>query len=214
MGKIDNQPKISRALQNFTGAVPVKVSNNNGFLIYAGGDDVLAILPLENALQCAADIRQFYQNAFIKEFSEDKYFTISAAIEFAHTHTPLTSMLKDAHYLLDKVAKDRCGREAVAVRVWKRGGKALEWAMPWKIALDKNNQVILEKLKQQFLDKDNIEAAFSSKFFYKIRERFELLNPAQQEQEVISENDAKTLLAVDYLASGVNEMKYAAKKNN
>jgi len=205
MGNIDNQSKISSALQIFTEAVPAIVYDNNGFLVYAGGDDVLAILPLEDAFRCAIEIRLIYQQAFQAFTGSDiENSTISAAIEFVHVQTSLAKVLKDAHDLLDNVAKDGCGRDAIAVRVWKPGGKAVEWAMPWKIALD-NNQVIIEKLKQQFLDKDNNEAPFSNNFFYKIRERFELLNPAPGEQAIISEAEAITLLAADYLGSGVNE---------
>ena len=35
---------------------------------------------------------------------------------------PLTKILRDSHSLLNKVAKDGCGRDAIAVRVWKQGG--------------------------------------------------------------------------------------------
>ncbi len=201
MSDIEKQPKISAALEKFTNNVPQVVYQHNGFLVYAGGDDVLAILPLEDAFCCATALREVYLNAF--EGSGVRS-TLSGAIEFAHIKMPLTRILRDAHSLLDNVAKDGCGRDAIAVRVWKQGGNAIEWAMPWEIALD-NNQIILDKLKQQFLDKDNNEAAFSNKFFYKIRERFELLNPAEPEQQIITEDDAKTLLAADYLASGVND---------
>ena len=195
MGDVTNRTDISAALHAFTNEVSDKVEDNNGFLIYAGGDDVLAILPVPHALQCAADIRQIYQEAFQDKDDDVKNSTISAAIEFVHTHTPLTTMLKDAHNLLDDVAKDGCGRNAVAVRVWKRGGKALEWAMPWEIALDKN-QFIVEKLVVQFQNDD-----FSSKFLYKIREHFDLLNPSQEKED-------ETLVripTVEYLNLSIDE---------
>jgi CRISPR-associated protein Cmr2 len=82
------------------------------------------------------------------------------------------------------------------VAVWKRGGKALEWAMKWEEAL-KNKRFEIESLSEQFQDE-----AFSSKFFYHIRERFELLN---KEPKILSQDDECALLATDYMNSGVNE---------
>lgn len=209
MGTLENQPKISNALQTFTNAVPTIVHDNNGFLVYAGGDDVLAILPLEDALQCANKIRQEYQKAF-KAYSgsEIENSTISAAIEFIHINMPLTKVLKDAHNLLDNVAKNGCGRDAIAVRVWKPGGKAMEWASKWNKAVNNQNQFIIEQLAQQFQDKQGNEAAFSSKFFYKIRERFELFQGAN----IFTEDDECALLATDYLASGVNDTRIKEHK--
>ena len=208
----DHQLKIPKALEHFTRAVPDIVDRYNGFLIYAGGDDVLALLPLENALQCAATVRQVYLDAFGAQGLQS---TISAAVEYAHVKMPLTRILGDAHKLLDEVAKDERGRDALAVRVWKPGGKALEWAMPWEWALD-GAEVKLSQLAAQFARDDATVKGkeadrFSSKFFYKIRERFDLLNPPRcksgqpEESAIFNESDALSLLAVDYLASGVNE---------
>lgn len=206
---------VSTALDQFTRQVPDLVYNHNGFLIYAGGDDVLALLPLEDALHCAAEIRQCYCNAFAAQKLES---TISAAVEYAHVKTPLTRILRDAHQLLDEIAKDQCGRDAIAVRVWKPGGQALEWAMPWikELAPHSNpppqggreKSLHIDQLADQFAGD---QAEFSSKFFYRIRERFYLLNPpypkpGQPEQAAIFNNDdLLSLLAVDYLASGVND---------
>ena len=45
---------ISQALNTFTGTVQDIVERDySGFLIYAGGDDVLALLTLDDALPCA-----------------------------------------------------------------------------------------------------------------------------------------------------------------
>jgi CRISPR-associated protein Cmr2 len=75
------QPKISDALKKFTDKVNDIVYQNNGFLIYAGGDDVLAILPLEDALSCAKDLRDEYLEAFK---GSDINSSLSGAIEYAH----------------------------------------------------------------------------------------------------------------------------------
>ena len=202
----DNQEPISDALKNFTGSVPNIVYQQCGFLIYAGGDDVLAILPVEDVFTCAIQIRQCYQDCFqATKNKEIENSTISAAVEFAHMKTPLTKMLRDAHRLLDNVAKEGCGRDAVAVRVWKPGGRAIKWAMPWECALnEKQDRLILEEIAVKFSKHNEKETGFSNKFFYKIREQFELLNPAQDGTKILDEPQQCTLLATDYIAAGNN----------
>ncbi len=198
--------KISDALENFTRRVPGVVYSHNGFLVYAGGDDVLAILPLEDALSCAKTLRDAYQKAFE---GTGIYSTLSGAVEFAHIKMPLTQILRDAHSLLNNVAKDGCGRDAIAVRVWKPGGKAAEWAMPWKQALDDDGRLVIEKVAEAFRD----EKDFSRQFFYRIRERFDLLNP--QGKAILNRTQACHLLAADYMASAVDKkrkMRFAKAK--
>ena len=122
---------------------------------------------------------------------------------------PLGRVLHDAHDLLDTVAKDGAGRDAVAVRVWKPGGMALEWAQPWEIALDGKelvvNQLVCDFIRQS-VDED---VQLSNKFFHRIGEHFNFLNPArspdgQWDQAVLDENQAADLLAVDFFSSGGN----------
>lgn len=217
MSKEANQKPISTALNDFTGGVPAIVENHNGFLIYAGGDDVLALLPMEDALRCAAKVREHYLASFeeaFKEMSDENKIpaSISAVIQYVHVKTPLGIVLGDAHHLLDDVAKDGAGRDAVAVRVWKTGGVVLEWAQPWKIALDHKNNVVLESLASSFKDPAKSVgdfANFSNKFFFKIDERFALLNPRKDKngkygQVVLDEQQAIDLLAVDYKNSADN----------
>ncbi len=205
MGNPNNQQLISQALEQFTKLVSTIVSKNSGFLIYAGGDDVLAVLPVENVFNCAIQIRVFYQKCFqATNNKEIKNSTISAAVEFAHMKTPLTKMLRDAHRLLDNVAKDGCGRDSVAVRVWKPGGTAVQWAMPWECALN-GDKLILEEIADTFRIHDEKESGFTNNFFYKIRERFEFLNPAKGEQPILDEDQQCKLLMVDYINAGNNK---------
>lgn len=170
-----NQDTISQALLTFTKGVPARVVKHNGFLIYAGGDDVLAILPVDDALDCALDLRRHYQACF-----EDSVIStsLSGAIEYAHVKMPLGKILGDAHPLLDDVAKDGHGRDAIACRVWKPGGRAVEWAMPWALAAD-DQGVIVQRIADDFASDDsepdsNGNADFANKFFYRLRDHFQL----------------------------------------
>lgn len=202
-----NQEPISTALNAFTSAVSAIVEGHNGFLIYAGGDDVLAILPLEDAMRCAAAVRASYLLCF-KPYPAIKT-SISAAIQYAHVKTPLGKILGDAHGLLDDVAKKGAGRDALAVRVWKPGGMALQWAQPWEVAL-KDGKLVVEQLASDLKqDAQGQQVEFSNQFFFKIRERFDVLNPAKNkdggnEERVLNEAEALSLLAVDFKNSGDN----------
>ncbi len=205
-------PKISNALNQFTAAVPEIVHKHNGFLIYAGGDDVLALFPMEDALKGAAAIRVEYLAAFQKAFNKSGCSTISAAITFAHVKTPLTRLLHNSHHLLDEIAKNATGRDALAVRVEKGSGETLQWAQPWECALLPNSDttLVIEDIADQFnksaAPTGSEDFAFSNKFFYKIREQFAFINPSEgQTDSVFNEDQAVSLLAVDYLASGVND---------
>lgn len=214
MSDIKKQEHITRGLELFTKKVKDIVYNNNGFLIYAGGDDVLAILPLEDAIPCAAALRTHYLTCFDEKIVKT---TLSGAIEFAHIKMPLTQVLKDAHALLDKVAKDETGRDALAIRVWKGGGLQIEWAQPWEHALmPDHKETYLEKLVQDFQVIHEKDDQFSNKFFYKIREQFSLLNPKHCDQEAVVDTEAaSSLLAVDYINSGktqISELKNAQER--
>jgi CRISPR-associated protein Cmr2 len=191
MSSLDNQGKIAKSLNKFTADVQDVVQKNNGFLIYAGGDDVLALLPLEDALPCALACRKTYTNAFAGTGIST---TLSGAVIFAHVKIALGEVLRQAHHVLDDEAKEGAGRDAIAIRVLKPGGDHLTWAQPWEIALQ-GEQLVLEKLIRDFQDADGKENQFSSKFFYRMRERFTLLGDGLTAEQQIA------LLAADYVVS-------------
>ncbi|MBS9781639.1 MAG: type III-B CRISPR-associated protein Cas10/Cmr2, partial [Gammaproteobacteria bacterium] len=198
MSDTTKQDTISTGLAQFTQKVPELVQNHNGFLIYAGGDDVLAIVTLEDALDCALAIRKHYQQCFENTGIET---SISAAVIYTHINSPLKNILRESHQLLDDVAKEKAGRDAIAVRVYKGSGLSSEWAKKWDNALDEHG-FIINTIVQEFTDKDNQYIQFSSKFFYKIRQRFEFLYGKDKQQEnPISEEEAIKLMAMEYLQS-------------
>jgi CRISPR-associated protein Cmr2 len=139
MGKLlgdfrQQRPDISQALAEFSiQRVPAIIKNHKGKLIYAGGDDVLALVPLPAALACSAAIQQAYRDAFRNHTPPEVQdrATISAGIVYAHHKIPLSVLLNDAHRLLDSVAKDELDRSAFAVRVWKQGGPLFTFGKKW-----------------------------------------------------------------------------------
>jgi CRISPR-associated protein Cmr2 len=105
---------LSRALAEFARTtVPALVNQRDRgdegrtVLIYAGGDDVLALLPLQVAMECANDIQ--------KQFAEQVGGTMSAGIAITSAGMPLDFGLDEARHA-EKRAKEFYGRNAVAVR--------------------------------------------------------------------------------------------------
>ncbi len=104
-------------------------------LLYAGGDDVLAVCDPRDALDLARTLRERYRKAFdsarglLVDGSDP--FTLSGAVLFASPGHPAGLLFHDLEELLDDVAKTRAGRNAVAIRLTKRGGPPVEVAFAW-----------------------------------------------------------------------------------
>lgn len=106
-------------------------------LIYAGGEDVLLLCDPRHAIPLARAIREAYRQAFLPlrdrlaRTEDQARFTISAAVVFAHTKQPAGLVFEDARRLLKYKAKREAGRDALAVRLAKRGGAPVEVAFKW-----------------------------------------------------------------------------------
>lgn len=107
-------------------------------LIYAGGEDVLFVCDPRDALPAARAIREEYQRRFsqavfplVLRDAPEKAFTISAGILIAHTKHPAGLLFRGVLDLLDRKAKGEARRDAVALRLIKRGGVPVEVAFRW-----------------------------------------------------------------------------------
>ncbi|TMQ25551.1 MAG: type III-B CRISPR-associated protein Cas10/Cmr2, partial [Deltaproteobacteria bacterium] len=130
LGELVNQlgvDVVSRALARFTAGVRAIVQDHQGVAVYAGGDDVLALLPIQRALDCAQALEQDFRRAF-----EGASATLSAAVVFAHARAPLGRVLAEAHRLLDDVAKDDNGRASLAAGVYRGETMAVQWVTTWE----------------------------------------------------------------------------------
>lgn len=123
---------ISRALAGFTAQVRSLVEAAYGTVVYAGGDDVLALCPVASALDLAIRLRTAYLEAFRdRAGGAAAGASISGAVVLARTQAPLRGVVRQAHQWLDAVAKDGVGRNAVAIGVWDSTGPGTPWAAPW-----------------------------------------------------------------------------------
>lgn len=161
----DNRIAVSRSLSNFSGKVEGIMSKYKGITVYAGGDDVLALLPMDSALHAARELRNCFTECFSKEDSSLKT-TISAAIVYAHIHAPLQQIIAAAQQILDEEAKEKTGRDALAVAVWKTGGIVINWSAPWDIENDVGGVISkIDSLISSYANKQ-----MSSSWLYGIRD--------------------------------------------
>lgn len=90
--------KAHRRLSNklaldFAARVRRIVEEHKGCLVYAGGDDVLALLPLHTALPCAKTLAQTFSTA-MKGFGEKHDPTLSVGLAIVHHLEPLQDALE------------------------------------------------------------------------------------------------------------------------
>ena len=172
--------KITDALGQFASDVRKIVHAHHGTLIYAGGDDVMALLPAADIgeappegalpslpLECAWRLREAYRAAFEDKLGESNPSTLSGALIYAHRRTPLRRVLNRAHTLLDNVAKDLNGRDSVAVEVMKPGGTYCRYVASWS-AMSGDAGVALGAVKSA-VSAPGGERELSASLIYRLR---------------------------------------------
>lgn len=128
----DHHRSLSLRLSEFAKAVRKVVENeHHGSLVYSGGDDVLAFLPLHTALDCARALANDFKDRLKKFTDGDGHSpTLSAGIAISHHLDPLSDALELAR-AAEKVAKSVKGKEALCVKVDKRSGETTTVAGKW-----------------------------------------------------------------------------------
>ncbi len=194
----DKMEDVSRALNLFSSRVPLYTKKGNGITVFAGGDDVLALLPLENALHTATELCSLYQETF--ESNKINQATISGSIVYAHFTTPLTGVYHEAQNLLTNVAKEKTGRDSLAVAVLKSGGKVLSWSAPWKTVNDKFIP-FLKGFQKNLPGSEQKLKEFSNSFFYNIQDRLGLFPDGNFSLSGFTIEDLTALLTAEYIKS-------------
>lgn len=157
--KAEEHRDFSGALARFATAVEGVVRKHGGALIYAGGDDVLAVTEAKQAIECAKELR--------RKFGEVKGFdgnplTASAGIAVGHEKVPLQDLIHAAHSAESR-AKNDYGRNALALDVYKRSGEILNWGCNWGANCDSKALEVLEKLSES-------RGGLPARFPYKLAE--------------------------------------------
>ncbi|ADZ89960.1 type III-B CRISPR-associated protein Cas10/Cmr2 [Marinomonas mediterranea] len=131
---------ISQALHKFASSVRQLVQKHQGHAIYAGGDDVLAMLPLDQAIPCAEGLIDEFSNcmsSIIQEHHLDitKVPSLSVGLAIGHFMQPL-GHLRARAVRAEKLAKgdhlpsDK-KRNALSICLGLRSGPEVSWRCRW-----------------------------------------------------------------------------------
>lgn len=128
---------ISEALANFAlHFVPPIVDKHSGTLIYAGGDDVLALLPTKTALACARELSRTFRKNWLRDDESKRErllmgdrATVSAGLAIVHHKEDLRFALGEAR-TAEKAAKN-AGRDALQITACRRSGEHATALCPW-----------------------------------------------------------------------------------
>lgn len=128
---------ISEALANFAlHFVPAIVDKHAGTLIYAGGDDVLALLPTRTALACASELSRTFRANWLWDEAANctrllmgERATVSAGLAIVHYKEDLRFALEQARKA-ERAAKT-AGRDALQITACRRSGEHATALCPW-----------------------------------------------------------------------------------
>lgn len=193
--------------ETFQKEVPVMMADGRSdreigqeFLIYNGGDDVLALAPLSSALPMARALAAQFE-------TQVQGCTASAGIAIVHHLYPLDAALAAAR-AAEQAAKQVRDKAAVAVTVLKRSGEAVTLHSKWQSLGN-----LFEELVTHFA-----EERLSSRFAYDLSSRAHIITalPAEARKATLKQlvgrhktnalADAQADALVDRLATWAQEL--------
>jgi CRISPR-associated protein Cmr2 len=121
-----------------------------GRVVYSGGDDLLAFLPVQTALPCLRAIERMVRS---KTYLGHRV-TVSAGMAIAHVRAPLSRALQAARGA-EEDAKEAGGKGTdrhahFAVHVLERSGAPLKVTLPWRVAGSETIDMLWKLLEPGF----------------------------------------------------------------
>jgi CRISPR-associated protein Cmr2 len=111
---IESHSLLSQKLSQFAADLPLQIEKDySGTCIYAGGEDILAYLPLHKALDFASKLEGDFKAAILT--------TLSGGLVIAHHLTPLNEVMQLAREA-EKASKKTVSKNALTVVLSKRSG--------------------------------------------------------------------------------------------
>ena len=125
MTSVEAHRKFSQALAGFAVEARKIVNAHNGVLVYAGGDDVLAFLPVDKCLTCARALHDQFAE-WLRNYGS---LTLSVGVAIGHFMENLEDLLEYGR-AAEKEAK-LPDRDGLAVHLHKRGGTPVQVGARW-----------------------------------------------------------------------------------
>jgi len=215
--------QFSETLANFANHLAGKVVEHyEGQLIYAGGDDVLAMVPADKAIKCARTLRAVFRgvkdelpddaNSYNLHIEQNGFVRIDAGyalmvpgptadlscgIAIGHKNYPLQHLVKEAQSA-EKRAKKEYNRSAFAISLMKRGGEQINWGAKWEWNAIELFDNYCELRKSYDIKKKRGSNACSSRFPYALAA---LLKPYKldNEFESIDLKRARDIISIELI---------------
>lgn len=195
------QTALAESLKNFAlhRARTVVEEDFAGKLIYAGGDDLLALFPLSHILPAiqalyaafAGETAGYFQNDHVTlrmmggvrtmpDGQWHKGVTASLGVVIAHHTHPLYHAMAEAQDTLKQIAKDALGRNACAIRVLRRSGQTTTAGWPMQFS---GSTMILDFMATVL---DHLRSGrLSSRLIYEMdRMKWACLTPGQYDPDL------------------------------
>ncbi|WP_394210521.1 type III-B CRISPR-associated protein Cas10/Cmr2 [Psychrobacter piscatorii] len=168
---LDEHQKITKALSDFAESVADTMRIYNGHCIYAGGDDVLGFVPLDQAYDCSKRLSDDFNNRLLDvsaSLGVDKSPTLSVGLAVCHIMTPM-SVIRDLANQAEKYAKGdhikddiSKRRNALSLLLSVRSGTDIQVRYQW------DDRPSLETFQQWI--KMYVDKAIPSRVAYDIRD--------------------------------------------
>jgi CRISPR-associated protein Cmr2 len=130
---IEQHKQFSAELDRFARDVHSLLKQYQGQVIYSGGDDVMAYVPLHRALDCADAVNTAFADTMQRACAGTGISpvpTFSMGLVIVHQHKPLHEVL-DLARSAEQYAKNEGGRSCLAVIQSKRSGSDITVSGKW-----------------------------------------------------------------------------------
>ncbi|WP_062198718.1 type III-B CRISPR-associated protein Cas10/Cmr2 [Massilibacterium senegalense] len=115
---VQEAQKLSEAISDFSKEAKKIIENHQGVCVFAGGEDILAFLPLHTLFLSLTQLITAF--AGIKELNNQG--TLSAGIIVAHLMSPLKPLLQQVEQLESHAKQIDAGKAAFSMEIMRRGG--------------------------------------------------------------------------------------------
>ena len=190
--RVSDNRRFSDDLAHFAREAKKIVEAHHGVLVYAGGDDVLAFLPANKAIECARALR----DEFARRMEKWPGPTLSVGLAFGHCMEDLEDLLQ-AGRAAEKDAKE--DRNALAVHWKPAGGPVIKVRRSWETKPDHH---LLELLELYYHDRFPDGAAYQLREMARHYQDWRVENP---HRELAMQVDARRLLSRKASGKTVND---------
>lgn len=143
----DDHRAFSQELSSFASKARQIIPDHSGVLVYAGGDDVLAFVPVDRCLSCARELHDKF-GAVLAAWSTKTgtQLTLSVGVAIAHFMEPLEDLLNYGRAAERHAKRPRLEdsgqqeRDGLAIHVLKRGGGPVAVRTNWSSHPEKQVQ--------------------------------------------------------------------------